>query len=97
MKADIERWNRKYAEAEADSAPEVEPLLLDYRYLLNGKGTALDGCGRCRDSVRFETRRLYSQDNKPTSKIARNPLRRFLLSCVNGLFWSDWELLTKSI
>jgi tellurite methyltransferase len=52
MKADIERWNRKYAEAEADSAPEVEPLLLDYRYLLNGKGTALDvACGQGQNTV----------------------------------------------
>lgn len=50
MKSDIERWNRKYAAA--DSAPEVEPLLLDYRCLLNGKGSALDvACGRGQNTV----------------------------------------------
>ena len=52
MKSDVERWNRKYAEAEADSAPEVEPLLLEYQYLLNGKGAALDvACGRGQNTV----------------------------------------------
>jgi tellurite methyltransferase len=52
MKSDIERWNRRYAETEMDSAPEVEPLLLDYRYLLNGKGTALDvACGQGQNTV----------------------------------------------
>jgi len=52
MRSEIDRWNRKYAEADADATPEVEPLLLEYRHLLQGKGKALDvACGKGQNTV----------------------------------------------
>ncbi len=46
MHPDIERWNRKYQNGNPNPAFEPDPLLSDYRHLLDGKGKALDvACG----------------------------------------------------
>lgn len=46
MRADVERWDRKYAELSVVATPAPEPLLRRFRQLLDGHGRALDlACG----------------------------------------------------
>ena len=52
MRADIERWDRKYGDVGAEQEIRPEPLLVEHRRLLNGRGRALDlACGLGQNTV----------------------------------------------
>ena len=58
-RADRERWNRKYTAGNPNPTFEPEPLLVQYAYLLDGAGMALDvACGVGQNAL-FLARRGY--------------------------------------
>ena len=52
MRADIERWNRKYQDVHPTCDDAPDPLLIQYGNLLDGAGRALDvACGMGRNAI----------------------------------------------
>lgn len=53
MRADIDRWDAKYAAREPSAALEPDPLLLEYRHLLPTSGLCIDIAGGTGDNGLF--------------------------------------------
>ena len=54
MRADIDRWEKKYRAATPASSLIPEPLLVNYADLVKGEGLALDlAAGTCHTSVQL--------------------------------------------
>mgnify|MGYP001020814602 CR=1 FL=1 len=52
MRSDVERWEKKYQETNAIVSLKPDPLLVEYRGLLESEGLALDlAAGTCQASV----------------------------------------------
>lgn len=52
MRSDVERWEKKYQETNAVVSLKPDPLLVEYRGLLESEGLALDlAAGTCQASV----------------------------------------------
>lgn len=57
MRADRERWDQRYHGRQPDPVPHPDPLLIDYRALLDGKGRALDvAAGTAENALYLATR-----------------------------------------